>query len=96
MHVGSQFPAVHVMIVYPGLHLPPSAGVARRGDVRASGRGDEPPCQLLHRQAISLSGKLDSLFVIVERLTGCNLVGGRRALYPTIKRFRSLSLSVCF
>lgn len=44
--------------------------------------------QLPHRRAISRSGKLDSLFVIVERMTAYNLavVG---APYPAIKRFRS-------
>lgn len=52
--------------------------------------------QLPHPTAISLAGKLDSLFVIVERVTGCNLAGGRRASTGRPSDVSARSPLVCF
>lgn len=56
--------------------------------------------QLPHRRAISRSGKLDSLFVIVERMTAYNLavVGGtlpRHQTFPLAAPLRATPLSFC-
>lgn len=56
--------------------------------------------QLPHRRAISRSGKLDSLFVIVERMTAYNLavVGGtlpRHQTFPLAAPLRAAPLSFC-